>query len=107
AQEWLREPSNRIGVGWRELFDRGQCRGHTDAGRPINREQNIGRAAPQRERQEVDHRARKPLRPDDTERRELRDHAALYIAHEKITLADFADLATHVLNPFSEPPARI
>src|SRR3989441_1074406 len=48
AQECVREPNNRVGPGRRQLFHRGQFRGHAQAWRPIHRQKNVGRAAPQR-----------------------------------------------------------
>src|SRR5207245_3153193 len=68
AQERVREPRNRVRPWRRQLFDRGQRRGHTKAGRAVNREENVGRAAPQRQRQELDDLGRKPFRPDGTVR---------------------------------------
>src|SRR3989454_11692766 len=109
AQECVREPTNRVGPGRWQLFDRGQRPGHTKAGRPVNREENVGRAAPQRERQELDDLGRKSLRPDDTERRELGARDALCVADENYTLADFTDLTTNFrdrwtrLRPSSPP----
>src|SRR5207249_7281373 len=91
AQECVREPNNRVGPRRRQLFYRGQRRRHTQAWRPVHSEQNVGRAAPQRERQELDDLGRKLLWPDDTERRELGARNALCVAHERITLADFTD----------------
>src|SRR5437867_5890501 len=64
------------GAGEREV--------HTKAGWPVNREKTVRRASPQRERQELDDLARKPLRPDDTERRELGARDALCIDRKSV-----------------------
>src|SRR5437588_11473172 len=100
AQERVREPSNRVRPGRRQLFDRNQCRGYTKAWRAVHREKNVGRATPQRQRQEVDDLGRKALRPDGTVRERPRD--ALRATHGPITLTDSADRATKFLGPRGE-----
>jgi hypothetical protein len=93
TQERVRKPSNRVRPGRRQLFDWDQCRGHTKARRPVHREKNVGRAAPQRKRQEVDDLERKPFRPDGTV--DQRPREPLCAAHGSTTLTDSADRATN------------